>query len=180
MPKVYTLWENTSAAKTVKQQLKSGCLLLLKKGIFGDASCTRLKKLRHVCRNKASWHVKASAIQQSPCQSCDLPSLPSSSWRSSSSRVLVTHMANYRWKLRRWCELKACSHMVGVQTTRGIHSGKLCKRGKTKLISWSSLLSSPLIHRSVVYQSLLFSQSILPLTFLYYSTARKRVSGRVQ
>lgn len=116
---------------------------------------------------RLTWHVKAIAIQQSPCQSCDL--FLSSS--GSSSRVLVTHMANYRWKWRRWCELKACSHVAGVQTPCG------CKgegRGREKLInSWALLscllLSSPLppiLCRYVANQRLVLCRSILPLNFL--------------
>lgn len=65
-----------------------------------------------------TWHVQVRTIQQSPCQSHDL-FLSSLSSSRRSDRVLVTHMANYRWKWRRWCELKACSHMAGVRTPCG-------------------------------------------------------------
>lgn len=123
-------------------------------------------------RRLLTWHVKAIAIQQSPCQSCDL-FLPSSGSSGSRSRVLVTHMANYRRKWRRWCELKACSHVAGVQMPYGC---RVDSRGRGEKKSSIAELSSPLLSASMwQIRDYFLAGQYCPLTSFYYSTARIRV-----
>lgn len=126
----------------------------------------RLMSSEALAEIRLTWHVKAKAFRQSPRQSSDLILFSSGRSSGSGGRVLVTHMANYRWKRRGWWEPKACSHVAGVQTPCGCI---IVGRGREKLINSWAILSSPLftfIWRTVEKQSLRLGWSVWPLNFL--------------
>lgn len=152
--------------------------------ITANLRARNAQEVRSVCHNMAYLRCQSKSHLAITLSELWSPILPSSSGGSSSSRVLVTHMANYRWMWGRWCELKACSHVAGVQTAKG---STVEGRGREKLInSWvpfssplpsSPLLSSPLHSSAGLWQikDYFLVDQYFPLTSLYYSTVSIRV-----